>query len=308
MGRVKVQMECVRTDHWLPGVLPPKDPTGGVDFLKIFDEFDPSALPDELLQKFARTRATLTQEGARELLYLMDGETYRVPFISFMDRYLCALDNITIGRRFIEDAVRELEIAPSKRRYTSTRNTLEEGIWDKLCLEILQRRFDRMSKKDFDKDSEDWERWTEYCMDHPGWQYVIFYSQKDLKCLKKGCEDQYIKVTPDPPNFFYIKGVYEVAMMFKWHLETKPWPRRAKRKRRPRKLPENPYLLERPKMPEGYVPPKEEPERTGSKGDNPYALERPEIPQKRSYPPVETEPMYARDEYAGFRGRKPWWT
>ena len=51
---------AVATEKIIPGVLPPKEETEGVDFLGIYDRFDASTLTEEQLLKFAPRHPWMT--------------------------------------------------------------------------------------------------------------------------------------------------------------------------------------------------------------------------------------------------------
>ena len=168
---------AVATEKIIPGVMPPKEETEGVDFLAILDSIDPSTLTDTQLQKFAPRNPYVTACGSEERYYKVGGKTYPVPDSPIKER----LDH---GKFCVGMYRRRLEVAETawkngaRNGYKNARVALVQAIGYKAYAEYVQRIYDRMSDVERKADQENWDRWRKYCDDRREAEKALY--EKDI--------------------------------------------------------------------------------------------------------------------------------
>ena len=111
----------IATEKIIPGILPPKEPTPGVDFLSILHSFDPSTCTDEALEVFAERNPSIIPPYEDELGRQMT------------DAQRCELAQVIAGAD-----ERDLAVAIRKGDYSKCRKALVKAIGTKACLYILE--------------------------------------------------------------------------------------------------------------------------------------------------------------------------
>ena len=111
----------IATEKIIPGILPPKEPTPGVDFLSILHSFDPSTCTDEALEVFAERNPSIIPPYEDELGRQMT------------DAQRCELAQVIAGAD-----ERDLAVAIRKGDYSKCRKALVKAIGTKACVYILE--------------------------------------------------------------------------------------------------------------------------------------------------------------------------
>lgn len=111
----------IATEKIIPGVLPSKEFTPGVDFMSILHSFDPSTCTDEALVVFAERNPSITPPYADEF-GMTDSQRYELALV------MANAD--------------EMRLAAEVRKgdYKKCRQALVKAIGTKVCLYILARR------------------------------------------------------------------------------------------------------------------------------------------------------------------------
>ena len=164
---------AVATEKIIPGVLPPKEETEGVDFLLIYDSFDASTLSDDQLKKFAPRNPYVTAYPHEERFYNVGGTTYSVPDSPIAGRLDHGKFCVKLYRRDIEAAVNAWK-SGSKTAYKNARAALIQAIGYKACTEYVQRIYDAMTEEERKADQENWYRWKKYCEDKRAAEEAVF--------------------------------------------------------------------------------------------------------------------------------------
>ena len=153
---------AVSTEKIIPGILPPKEETQGVDFVGILDSLDPKTLTDEQLLKFAPRDPFVTGVGGGDdEYYRFESGTYVIPNRPIQESLKSAKLSVTMERRDLEQAAHAWENGV-KNGYRNARAALVSAIGAVACLEYVQRKFDAMSEEDLKKEQEDRNRWERY--------------------------------------------------------------------------------------------------------------------------------------------------
>lgn len=191
---------AVATEKIIPGVLPPKEETEGVDFLAILDSIDPSTLTDTQLQKFAPRNPSVTAYGSEERYYKVGGKTYPVPDSPIHERLHHGRFCVQIYRHDLEAAVTAWK-SGSKNGYKNARAALIQAIGYKACAEYVQRIYDRMSEEELVVDQENWDRWSRYCDEKRAAEEALF--DKDIdEMTEEEIEARFYR--PDVPYGYTI--------------------------------------------------------------------------------------------------------
>ena len=69
----------MRLNKIIPDILPPKEPTAGVDFLAILDDFDPAALGEDAIREIAYLTPAVSGVTKKAKTYEFDGQTFPIP-------------------------------------------------------------------------------------------------------------------------------------------------------------------------------------------------------------------------------------
>lgn len=152
---------AISTDKIIPGVLPPKEYTDGVDFFAILDAFDPALLPIPQLQKFADRDPYVTGKTDGRL-YNIGSKVYPIPPTPVEER----LHHAQIGPKFDREELKKWVTryeAGEKSAYKNTRAALVKAIGGKACLCIVEMEYDELGEGGREKQKEDWQRWSYYC-------------------------------------------------------------------------------------------------------------------------------------------------
>ena len=167
---------AVATEKIIPGIMPPKEETEGVDFLAIFDSIDPSALTDTQLEKFAPRNPYVTAYSSEERYYKVDEKVYRVPDTPIKERLHHGKVCVRSYREDLEKAVAEWKAGGS---YKKARAALVQTISIKACTEYVQRIYDRMSEEELEEDQKNWERWCRYCDERRAAEDALYVKEVD---------------------------------------------------------------------------------------------------------------------------------
>ena len=153
---------AVATEKIIPGVLPPKEETEGVDFLGIYDRFDASTLTEEQLLKFAPRHPDMTVPDRDYGYYSYGSKTYPIPVEPAEKR-------LSFGEFCVKELYRrDILLAADgwkegkKNGYKNARALLIKGISMKACTEYVRRQYQRMSHEERKADQENWDRWSRY--------------------------------------------------------------------------------------------------------------------------------------------------
>jgi transcriptional regulator with XRE-family HTH domain len=154
---------AVATEKIIPGVLPPREETEGVDFTGIYDLFDASVLTEEQLLKFAPRNPWMTALDRDQGYYRYGSETYPVPVEPVTRR-------LSLGEFCVKDSCR-CDILQAekgwkegkKNGYKNARVMLIKGISMKACTEYVRRQYRSMSPEEVKEEQENWDRWSRYC-------------------------------------------------------------------------------------------------------------------------------------------------
>lgn len=162
---------AVSTEKIIPGVLPPKEETEGVDFLAIYDGFDAASLSDEQLKKFAPRNPYITAHRSEERYYKIDGKTYPVPHSPITERLHHGEFCIQLHRRNIEAEV-------ARGSYKNARAELVKAIGIKACTEYVRRQYDSMSEEEIEAAQAAWDRWSRYCDERQSASYEDAWEER----------------------------------------------------------------------------------------------------------------------------------
>ena len=126
------------TEKLIPGLLPPKEETEGVDFLAILDSFDPSVLSEEQLNALAHRNPYHTGKSVENEFYLLGGQQYPVPSEPVEGRLRSAKYSMNYDRGELE----------KKTTYKAKRTALIKAIGSKAAYYIVNREYNSYTLED----------------------------------------------------------------------------------------------------------------------------------------------------------------
>jgi hypothetical protein len=115
----------IATEKLIPGVLPPKEETEGVDFLAILHSFDPSLCSEEAYETFAERNPSIVPFYQEEY-FQMAGDRLMPEERLHLAEVMAAADE------------RALVAAVRKGDYDKCRKALVKAIGTKVCLYLVQ--------------------------------------------------------------------------------------------------------------------------------------------------------------------------
>lgn len=198
---------AVSTEKIIPGVLPPKEETAGVDFLSILDSFDPASLSASQLEKFKPRDPYVTgyqKKGEKPKTYLVDGKTYPLPNEPAKER----AEHGSFSARFDRE-----DLASWQKRYNAgeegiygkTRASLVKAIGTKACAYIAKAEYDAMTPEERKKDQENWDRWSKY------WD-----EEKNRSLDDEGVDDEGVEDAEHEAEFFWSYTPYGYVPNGNW--------------------------------------------------------------------------------------------
>jgi hypothetical protein len=147
------------TDKIIPGLVPPREETEGVDFLAIYDSFDAETLTDEQLLKFAPKYPLLTGIGGEEFSNEIEEDLYPIPTMPIAVRMSMCLSYVQTYRRSIERAVEKWKNG-KKTGYREARAALMRAVEIKACTQYVSRQYLHTTKEEMLEEQEKWDRWN----------------------------------------------------------------------------------------------------------------------------------------------------
>ena len=169
------------TEHYIPGVLPPKDYTPDVDFRHILSAFDPSTLSEEAMREFARRDEFITTTST-EGFYTFKGEVRSIPWFTTAHRLSLA----RIGLRTdMEELERALARVDTPNGYKAARRCLIKALGDKARLFLVQKEYDALTAAQRSQQEADYQRYEAYMKwereNHPEPGVPAFLAPGDLR-------------------------------------------------------------------------------------------------------------------------------
>ena len=189
-------MMAVSTDKLIPGVLPPKEEQGGTDFLRILDDFDPSALSEDVLRVFASRNPFETAYGWETAYYQYEGLTYELPCEPAQFRLSIAKRSMESDRDDLLEEVSKYQ-AGFPNAYTRCRRALIKAIGSKTCAFIVEKEVDALTPDQCRQQEIDYERFRKYAHEEwearqqqePEWIYQPAARNEKVAAVRKGCKN-----------------------------------------------------------------------------------------------------------------------
>ncbi len=147
------------TSKIIPGLVPPREETEGVDFLAIYDSFDPETLTEGQLLKFASKYPLLTGIGGEDSDDENEEDMYPIPPMPVAARMKLCLSYEPEYRQGIERAVEKWKKG-KKNGYKDARAALIRAVEVKACMQYAMRQYFHMSIEERQEEQENWDRWN----------------------------------------------------------------------------------------------------------------------------------------------------
>ena len=158
---------AVSTEKLIPGVLPPKEETEGIDFLDILDHFDPGKLSKDVLALFAKRNPYVTACDSEIEYYAFRGNTYLVPDVTAESRMRSACITMESDRDTLLEKIANYEDG-RPNGYKNCRMALIKAIGSKVCAFIVEKELEALSPEARQQQKKDFERWEIYARE--AWQ------------------------------------------------------------------------------------------------------------------------------------------
>lgn len=167
----------VSTDKLIPGVLPPKEPQSGIDFVQILDSFDPSTLSRDVLDVLASRNPYLTAYGSEVQYYEYKGVTRPVPDVPAESRLRTAGYHFEYDRdNLVNQSIRYEAGVPNA--YKNCRRDLIKAIGSKACLYIVEQEMKALTPEDCRQQKTEYARWEIYSQEY--WEEQEMERQREL--------------------------------------------------------------------------------------------------------------------------------
>ena len=146
------------TEYYIPGVLPPKEPTLNIDFRGILSTFDPSTLSPAALAEFSRRDQFITSTSS-DGYYTFQGEVRPIPWFTTAHRLSLAKIGLKTDMEELERALARVD---TPNGYRAARRCLIKSLGDKARIYLVQKEYDSLTPAQREQQKEDYQRYEAF--------------------------------------------------------------------------------------------------------------------------------------------------
>ena len=159
----------MRLDKIIPDILPPKEPSAGVDFFAILDGFEPAALEEDKIREIAYLTPAVSGVTKKAKTYEFDGQTFLIPpapideRIEFGQNISARLrGRIIMFARKWQNAAAIGDEKGSRRHYKQCYDLLRDALCFKAALYVAEIQSRHMTPSEKEKEKSDWEEYDAF--------------------------------------------------------------------------------------------------------------------------------------------------